>query len=159
MLDPNPFHFSRVIATKVQAACLQTPVGGTIDTNLAATDEMLRHAAQRGVKIVCLPEYFSFPIFSPDTATPAMIHEIRKQTLMFLQRSSGEYDLMIVGNVLAIKDNGVFNTAYVYDRGELLELRQVFSGADYSIRVSRDQELSKLTPQFVPWQGDGSWVD
>jgi predicted amidohydrolase len=48
---------------KVTVAAIQSKVSGDIESNVAKTEKMIRQAAKKGAKIICLQELFQTPYF------------------------------------------------------------------------------------------------
>ncbi|MFO1077674.1 MAG: nitrilase-related carbon-nitrogen hydrolase [Planctomycetota bacterium] len=99
------------------AACVQIDVRpGDVAANLAAMSEGLAEAVDAGARLCVLPELWStsfVPTF-PDALVAAA--EAAEGALRDL---SARHDLVLVGSAIERDDDRVFNTARVYEGGDL----------------------------------------
>jgi len=102
---------------KVKAGIIQFDVLlGAVDRNVALVRKQVRSLAARGVRLIVLPEMWSCG-FANDRleafarATP--------DVLEVLQAVSAETEVTLVGSLPEQGIDGIYNTAYVVDRGEV----------------------------------------
>jgi len=91
---------------------------GDVDQNLARAEAGLERAAKQGVQLAVLPEMWSAGY---DYKRLARHAEETPRVIEAVSKCSAELELVVVGS-LPEQDNGkIFNTAYVIDRGELVD--------------------------------------
>lgn len=91
---------------------------GDIDANLNKASAALKRAAARGAKLAVLPEMWSCGYDYRN------LKELAAQTPRVLERVQAECDtlnLVSVGSLPELHDGTIYNTAYVIDRGELID--------------------------------------
>jgi len=100
---------------KIKAGIVQFDVSlGDVDRNVSVVRRRLRHLTDRGVRLVVLPEMWSSG-FANDRlvafarATP--------DVLKVLATESKKAGITIIGSLPEQSDAGIYNTAYVVDRG------------------------------------------
>jgi predicted amidohydrolase len=131
-----------------RAACVQFDVRpGDVAANVAAMRIGIDEAVAAGAALCVLPELWSTSFLSTFDdrtlqAADAAEHELREM--------SGEHGLVTVGSTVEFSEGRIYNTAYVYERGELrasyrkihlfspnLEQRHHSSGSEPTIAETR----------------------
>jgi len=100
------------------AACVQFDVrAGDIAANCAAMRAGVEEAVASGARLCVLPEMWSTS-FLPAFAEPMLAEAEAAETE--LRELSATHGLVIVGSSVESRDDAVFNTARVYERGRCL---------------------------------------
>lgn len=104
---------------QITCSAIQFKVGlGAIDANLTKALAALKRAAARGAKLAVLPEMWSCGYDYRN------LKELAAQTPQVLERLQAEcriLGLVSVGSLPELQDGTIYNTAYVIDRGELID--------------------------------------
>lgn len=101
-----------------QAACVQFDVRpGDIDANVAAMQAGIEEAADAGARLCVLPELWTTSFASEFDA--AVVQQARDAETR-LRDLTAEHSLVAVGSSIEADGDRIFNTANVYQRGELL---------------------------------------
>ena len=100
---------------RVMAGIVQFDVSlGDVDRNVSVVRRRLRSLADRGVRLVVLPEMWSSGFANDRLAAFA---RATPDLLKVLATASKEAGITIIGSLPEQSDAGIYNTAYVVDRG------------------------------------------
>ncbi|XP_040070608.1 omega-amidase NIT2-like [Ixodes scapularis] len=136
-----------MMMNKFRLALLQLAVTPNISRNLERTSERIKEAAAAGAKIVCLPEYFSFPC-EPKYITK-YAEPIPGKTSEMLSSWASKNQVYLVGRTMSESENDkTYNTCLAYgpDGSLLAKHRKVhLYAANVSMKFSFS-ETSFLTP-------------
>ena len=100
---------------KVKAGIVQFDVSlGDVDRNVSVVQRRLRHLTDRGVRLVVLPEMWSSGFANDRLAAFA---RATPDVLKVLATESKKAGITIIGSLPEQSDAGIYNTAYVVDRG------------------------------------------
>ena len=106
------------VPEEYQAACVQFDVrAGDVDANVAAMETGIEEAAAAGARLCVLPELWSTSFateYDADLVRQALAADER------LRELSATHSLVAIGSAIEVTGDGTFNTANVYQRGELL---------------------------------------
>ncbi|KAG0444981.1 hypothetical protein HPB47_007117 [Ixodes persulcatus] len=98
---------------KFRLALLQLAVTPNISKNLEKASERIREAASAEAKMICLPEYFSFP-YDPKYITK-YAQPIPGKTSEMLSRWANENQVYLIGGTFSEReDDKVYTTCLVY---------------------------------------------
>lgn len=101
-----------------QAACVQFDVAsGDVAANILSMQNGIEEAAAAGARLCVLPELWSTSFLSEFDDT---IFSRATKAEEVLQEISRKHSLVVVGSTIEAVGNQVFNTARVYQRGEVL---------------------------------------
>jgi len=91
-------------------------VAGDVDANVAAMHSGIDEAVSAGARLCVLPEMWSTSFL---TEFDDALFDATREADAALQEQSKEHALVIVASSLEHSDGQIFNTARVYERGEL----------------------------------------
>ena len=104
--------------SEIVAASIQMRVGRSLDENLGEAGRLITEATDRGVEVACLPEYFSAPgVTVSSKSTQAKVYQ---RTIEFLKDTSKTHEILLAGNTIESREDGYYNTCYIFECGELL---------------------------------------
>ncbi|MDY6864753.1 MAG: carbon-nitrogen hydrolase family protein [Halobacteriota archaeon] len=104
--------------SEIVAASIQMRVGRSLDENIDEAARLIADAANRGAEVACLPEYFSTPgVTVPSKSTQAKVYP---RTIEFLKDASMTHEILLAGNTIELREDGYYNTCYIFDRGDLI---------------------------------------
>lgn len=89
---------------------------GDVGRNVSVVKRQIRALAGRGAKLIVLPEMWSSGFANERLAVHA---EATPQVLHLLASLSEQEDVTIIGSLPERADGGVYNTAYLVDRGQV----------------------------------------
>ena len=95
----------------MKVAAVQCKVG--MDNAFDSALSLIKNGVEKDIELFLLPEYFSYK------RGDDFIEKTRK-TLDFLKNTSKEFSCTICGNVLIKSNDGYFNTAHVFENGDLI---------------------------------------
>ncbi|MEG0509422.1 MAG: carbon-nitrogen hydrolase family protein [Eubacterium sp.] len=100
---------------KVQIACCQLLLSDNKAKNLKNAETMIRTEAQKGTKIIVLPEMFICPYCNSNFITAAEPED--GPTLKFIAQLAKELKLIIFAGSIPERDNDkIYNTCFVFDQ-------------------------------------------
>lgn len=107
------------MAKKVEAAAVQFNIKlGDVDQNLATASRGLRSVAESGAQLAVLPEMWSTGY---DYRRLPELSERTPEVVEAIRQVSEQTGLVVVGSLPTKVDGEVYNTAYVIDKGQLLD--------------------------------------
>lgn len=131
------------------AAIQLASILGDVDANLAACERLVAAAAQRGARIIVLPEFFTSGMaFSPEVEAAA--EPTYGRVSRFLQRMADQHNALVGGSFLARDDDGHVRNAFLLcdargvlgrhdkDLPTMWENSLCVGGTDDGIIVARD---------------------
>ncbi len=115
----------------LRVALAQTRIGQSLEKNLDSAKNLLEKAEGLNSKVVCLPEYFSFPSLS-ESVTLEHVETCFQESIAFLEQMSFKTNQIIVGGTIPeiIGDN-IQNVCFVYDSGKRIariEKQKIIAG-------------------------------
>ncbi len=110
----------------MRVSLIQMEVGNRVEDNLDRAGEMIDRSFESfAPDFVCLPEYFSAPIFDrwkeENRSKEEIFDEIYQPTISFLRAKSKELGIYIIGgSVLEKEGYDFYNTCFLLKNGEIL---------------------------------------
>lgn len=103
----------------VKIGLVQMKMTDDKDENLAKAEQLVRVAAEKGAKIVCLPELFNAPYFAQYKKESSMAEkwaeEIPGKTTRFLSECAKDSDIVLVGGSVYEKSGShLYNTSVIF---------------------------------------------
>jgi predicted amidohydrolase len=102
----------------IKIGLVQSAVSEDMDSNLTKTARMIKAAAKKGVKIICLQELFATRYFAETEEKRffSLAEKIPGKTSLFLSKMAREHEIVLVGGSLFEEDNGkYYNTSLIFD--------------------------------------------
>ena len=99
----------------MKVAAVQCKVG--VNDSFVSASKLVKEGIEKGVDLFLLPEYFSYRKGDD-------FNEKTRETLKFLENISKEYSCIICGNVLIKESESYYNTAHLFENGELVGVQQ-----------------------------------